>query len=213
MGHPDRYKKKLVHFLILVHFQHGFLPKHFCETQLLNTVEDLAHRLIKRNTTDLLILDFSKAFDTVPHRCFLSKMKHYGINGKTQKKIESWLFHRQQRVVLDRTASTDFQVLSGALQGTVLVSLLFLLYVNDIGDKIPPQTTIKLFADDALLYRTINDHADQIQLQHDLDTIIEWSKTWLMRFNAKKCHLLKISRQRKPHQTQYSIDSSHLEEV
>ena len=121
--------------------------------------------------------------------------------------------HRQQRVVLDGASSTDSQVLSGVQQGTVLGPLLFLLYVNDIGDKISPQTTIKLFADDALLYRTINDPADQIQLQHDLDTMIEWSKTWLMRFNAKKCHLLKITRQRKPPQTQYSIDNSHLEEV
>ena len=95
---------------------------------------------------------------------------------------------------------------------------MFLLYVNDIGDKISSQTTIKLFADDALLYRTINDPFDEIQLQHDLDTMIEWSKTWLMRlgpmcFNAKKCHLLKISRQGKPLQTHYYIDSSKLEEV
>ena len=110
MGHLDRYD-------ILVHFQHGFRPNHSCETQLLNTVEDLAHRLDKRKTTDLMILDFSKAFDTVPHRRLLSKMKHYGITGKTNKWIESWLCHRQQRVVLDGTASTDSQVLSGVPQG------------------------------------------------------------------------------------------------
>ena len=91
--------------------------------------------------------------------------------------------------------------------------LLFLLYVNDIGDKISPQIPIKLFADDALLYRSINNPSDQIQLQQDLDTMIEWSKTWLMRFNAKKCHLLKITRQREPLQTRYSIDDSQLEEV
>ena len=152
-------------------------PNHSCETQLLNTVEDLSHRLDKRKTTDLLILDFSKAFDTVPHRRLLLKMKHYGITGKTNKWTESWLCHRQQRVVLDGTASTDSQVLSGVPQGTVLRPLLFLLYVNDIGDKISPQTTIKLFADDALLYRSINNPSDQIQLQQDLDTMIEWSKT------------------------------------
>ena len=206
MGHLDKHD-------ILVHFQHGFRPNHSCETQLLNTVEDLSHRLDKRKTTDLLILDFSKAFDTVPHRRLLLKMKHYGITGKTNKWIESWLCHRQQRVVLYGTASTDSQVLSGVPQGTVLGPLVFLLYVNDIGDKISPQTTIKLFADDALLYRSINNPSDQIQLQQDLDTMIEWSKTWLMRFNAKKCHLLKITRQREPLQTQYSIDDSQLEEV
>ena len=121
--------------------------------------------------------------------------------------------HRQQRVVLDWTASTDSQVLSGVPQGTVLGPLLFLLYVNDIVDKISPQTTIKLFADDSLLYRSINNPSDQIQLQQDLNTMIEWSKTLLMRFNAKKCHLLKITRQQEPLQTRYSIDDSQLEEV
>ena len=52
-----------------------------------------------------------------------------------------------------------------------------------------------------------------MMLQHDLDTMIEWANTWLMRFNAKKCHLLKITRQRKPLQTQYNIEGSILEEV
>ena len=206
MGHLDNYD-------ILVHFQHGFRPNHSCETQLLNTVEDLAHRLDKRKTTDLLILDFSKAFDTVPHRRLLLKLKHYGIDGKTNRWIASWLCHRQQKVVLDGASSTHSQVLSGVPQGTVLGPLLFLIYVNDIGDKISPQTTIKLFADDALLYRTINNSSDGTQLQHDLDTMIEWSKTWLMRFNAKKCHLLKVTRKQNPLQTRYIIDNNILEEV
>ena len=198
---------------ILVHFQHGFRPNHSCETQLLTTVEDLSHRLDKRKTTDLLILDFSKAFDTVPHRRLLYKLEHHGITGKTNKWIESWLCHRQQRVVLDGASSADSPVLSGVPQGTVLGPLMFLLCVNDIGAKISPLTTIKMFADDALLYRTINNPSDEQQLQHDLDTMIEWANTWLMRFNAKKYHLLKITRQRKPLQTRYNIEGSILEGV
>ena len=58
-----------------------------------------------------------------------------------------------------RATSTDSHVLYGVPQGTVLGPLVFLMYVNDIGDKISVHTTIKLFADDALLYRTINDTA------------------------------------------------------
>ena len=156
MNHLDNYD-------ILVHFQHEFLSNHSCETQLLTTVEDLSHRLDKRKTIDLLILDFSKAFDTVPHRRLLLRLKHYGITGK----IESWLCDRQQRVVLDGAASTDSPVLSGVPQGT----LMFLLYLNDIRAKISPHTTIKLFADDALLYKTIGNPSDELQLQHDLDTM------------------------------------------
>ena len=88
---------------------------------------------------------------------------------------------------------------------------MFLLYINDTGDKISSLTTIKLFADDALLYRTINNPSDEQQLQNDLDTMIEWTNTWLMRFNAS--HLLKITRQWKPLQTQYDIEGRILEEV
>lgn len=206
MNHLDRHK-------ILVNFQHGFRANHSCETQLLNTVEDLSRRLDKRKTTDILILDFSKAFDTVAHRRLLHKLTHYGITGYTNNWIESWLCHRQQKVVLDGSSSSDSPVLSGVPQGTVLGPLMFLLYVNDIGDKISPLTTIKLFADDCLLYRNINSTQDEIQLQLDLNTMVEWSNTWLMRFNAAKCHLLKTTRQRTHLQTQYNIEGNNLQEV
>ena len=76
---------------------------------------------------------------------------------------------QEQRVVLDGAASRDSPVLS-VPQGTVLGPLMFLLYVKDTGAKISPHTTIKLFIDDAVLYRTIDSPLDELQLQHDLDT-------------------------------------------
>ena len=98
-----------------------------------------------------------------PHRYLLLKLKYCGITGKTNKWIESWLFHHQQRVVNDGAASP----LRSSTR--VLGPRMFLLYVNNIGAKISPHTTIKLFADDALLYRTINNPSDELQLQHDFD--------------------------------------------
>ena len=90
--------------------------------------------------------------------------------------IKTWLCNRQERVFLDCSASADSPVLSGVPQGTVLVPLMFLLYLNGISDKVSQQTSIKVFADDCLLYRTINSDADERQLRQDLDTI-EWSNT------------------------------------
>ena len=140
-------------------------------------------------------------------------MRHYGVTGRTNRWIGSWLCHRQPRAVHDGSASSHSPVLSGVPQGTVLGPLMFLLYVNDIGDKVSPQTTTKLFADDCLLYRTINSVADATQLQQDLDTMVDWSNTWLVRFNATKCHLLKIIRQQNYTPTRYSINGVHLGEV
>jgi hypothetical protein len=66
----------------------------------------------------------------------------------------------KQRVVLDGEASSEVHVDSGVPQGTVLGPLMFLLYVNDIGEGV--NSEVKLFADDCLLYRTIESESDTI---------------------------------------------------
>ena len=79
---------------ILYSKQHGFRKNHSCETQLLLTIEDLAKNLDEGSEIDLQIFDFSNAFDKVPHQRFLSKLNHYGIQGKTLAWINSWLTER-----------------------------------------------------------------------------------------------------------------------
>ena len=102
----------------------------------------------------MLILDFTKAFDTVPHQRLLMKLKHYGIDSNLHRWISSWLTERTQQVVVDGDYSSCKKVRSGVPQGTVLWPLMFLLYINDIGDHLN-HSTIRLFADDCLLYRTM----------------------------------------------------------
>ena len=146
--------------------------------------------------TDHLSADtwFQQGFWYLPHRRLLHKIQHYGIEGLTNKWIGSCLCQRKQKVVLDGYSSKESSVISGVPQGMVLGPLIYLLYVNDIADKISPQTRIKHFADDCLLYRTIDTEQHHKQLQQDLNTLVDWSHTWLMTFNAAKCHLLKITR-------------------
>ena len=104
--------------------------------------------------TDLIIMDFAKAFDKVPHRRLLHKLEYYVIRGSTHKWINSWLSGRTQEVVLDGQDSDPVPVLSGVPQGSVLGPVLFLIFINDLPDN--TLSSVCLFTDDCVLYRNIH---------------------------------------------------------
>ena len=164
-----------------------------CVSQLITTLNDFAFTLKQKEQTDAILLDFSKAFDKVDHLGLLSKLEHYGIRGPLLEWTSSFLIGRKQRVVVDGQASPESNVLSGVPQGTVLGPLFFLVYINDISKGLSKGTSIRLFADDSLLYRTINSKKDCEILQRDLDHLQLWEKTWKMEFHPGKCNLLQIT--------------------
>ena len=154
------------------------------------TTHDFLTSFDTNKQVDIAILDFSKAFDTVPHDRLLHKLNHYGITGDLHKWLTTFLTHRQMTVVIEGTSSDATTVDSGVPQGTVLGPLLFLCHINDLPQTVKSQ--VRLFADDCLLYREINDQNDHHTLQNDLKNLEEWANTWGMRFNASKCYILSI---------------------
>ena len=141
------------------------------------TFHDIASASSKKGSQiDIAVLNFSKAFDTVPHDGLLSKLKHYGIDNKISTWISNFL---KQRVVVDRIQSDLVTVDSGAPQGTVLGPILFLLHINDLPSVI--SSKVRLFADDCLVYREIKSRPDQNNLQKDQNLLENWESTWAMK--------------------------------
>ena len=151
----------------------------------------------------MLILDFSKAFDKVPHLRLIEKLEYYGIRGTTKTWIKNWLTSRTQQVVVDGEKSGEEHVKSGVPQGTVLGPLMFLLYINDIGNN--TSSTIRLFADDCLIYRYINNKDDSMSLQRDLDQLCLWASKWQMSFNPSKCSLMRVTKRKRPVMADYKM--------
>ena len=131
--------------------------------------------------TDVLILDFSKAFDHASHSLLHHKLQCYSVQGTTDVWISSFLCDRGQAVVVDGSQSSFVSVRSGVPQCTVLRPCLFLEYINDLPEKLTAQA--RLFADGASAYRMISS---------------DWEKSWDMEFHPSKCQTLPITRSRNP---------------
>ena len=174
---------------ILNSSQHGFVPHRSCLTNLLEYLETVTALLDEGHSVDVFYLDFSKAFDRVPHQRLLAKLKAHGISGQLFDWIQSWLTDRKQRVVLNGAQSDWASVHSGVPQGSVLGPLLFIIYINDIDNAVDVCLLVK-FADDTKGVQTVNNDFDRTKLQRALDNLFKWSSDWQMLFNFDKCHVL-----------------------
>ena len=141
--------------IILYDHQHGFHERRSCETQLIQLVEELFRNTSQGRQTDLILLDFSKAFDRVNHFKLLHKHNQHCVKGNTLSWIKAFLTRHPKTVVLQGESSSEIPVNSGVPQGSMLGPL-FLLYINDLPENIHSQ--VQLFADDTATYITTNNN-------------------------------------------------------
>lgn len=206
--------KHLDNLKILTDCQHGFRSKRSCESQLISTIQGISEKLkTGRDQVDIILLDFAKAFDKVPHRRLVYKLDYYGVRGMTLKWISSFLSSHSQQVMVEGCTSGKLDVLSGVPQGTVLGPLLFLIYINDLPESVK-SSTVRLFADDSLLYRHVRKPTDADDLQRDLTALEQWEHSWQMSFHPSKCTVLRISTNRNNIlKSNYTLHGHQLEVV
>ena len=122
--------------------------------------------------------------------------------------IGSFLSGRSQKVVLEGKSSSSVPVLSGVSQGSVL----FLIYINDLPEYVF-NSTVRLFADDTLLYLTIHISSDHDKLQEDLNNLERWESNWQMSFHSEKCEVIHITTKKTPILHSYSLHGHTLSSV
>ena len=181
-------------------FQHGFRKKRSCSTQLLGVFHDIGEALDSGKEADMIYLDFSKAFDSVPHPKLLLKLQQHGISGLLLNWFSDYLSNRHQRVV-NTVASSYLHATLGVPQGSILGPLLFLIYANDLTEA-ANHSVVPMFADDSKCYKKIEKPQDRNLLQTDLDSLHQWSLTWDLSFNASKCAAMRFSRKTRSEQPQ-----------
>lgn len=146
--------KHLIKFLdehnILTTAQHGFRRGYSTKKKLVESVHDFSQAINEGKQTDVIFMDFHKAFDKASHAKLLHKLGYIIRNEKMLTWIKAYLFNRNQFVVLNGACSGKVTVDSGVPQGSVLGPLLFLLFINDIVTDL--SVPVKLYADDCVLY-------------------------------------------------------------
>ena len=189
--------------------QFGFRPKHSTVQQLLLFTNNLYESFSAKAHSDVIYLDFKKAFDSVAHAELMMKLWTFGITGNLWRWFRAYLSARLQRVSINRCTSDLLPVLSGVPQGSILGPILFLIFVNDIPNTIE-NSQLYMFADDTKCHRSVSSTSDCYSLQNDLQQLSKWSQYWSMFFNDNKCVLLRFSPKPTHSTFHYTINNSPI---
>ena len=175
---------------LLFQFQFGFREKYSSEMVIITLMDRIINALERGHFMVDIFLDFSKAFDTVNHQILLDKLYKYGIRGPAHKWVTHYLQDREQYCYLNGHTSTKLTIKCGVPQGSILGTLLFLVYINDLS-KLSTIMSALLFADDSNLFVS---GPSLTTLENIINAEMPKLVTWLtanhLSLNIGKTHLM-----------------------
>jgi exonuclease III len=190
---------------ILASEQFGFRPDSTTNNAIYMLVNEILNALNSKLTVGGIFFDLEKAFDCLNHNILISKLKFYGIHGKTQSWFESYLNNRYMRVKIPEEGSnqpsysTWDKITDGVPQGSVLGPLLFLIYINDLPGTVNKKAVPILFADDTSIIVKSSELKDfQNNMAMTFNCVNNWFKVNFLSINVEKTHYLQFKTKNKP---------------
>ena len=133
--------------------------------------------------------DHQKAFDSVPHRSLVAKLRQLNINELLLKWIVDYLTDRSQCIGVEGATSLPQPVISGVPQSSVLAPL---LYIDGLTNALS-NSSMSLYADDLLWYRTIQPPSDYQTLQAEINVLSDWISVHKLQLNCDKCKCMLVT--------------------
>lgn len=204
---------------LLDNFQSGFRPFHSTNTALLKIHHDIYREIQNGRGTILVLLDFKKAFDLVPHHILIDKLiNKFKLSRFAAKMLLSYLSDRTQKVNINNLQSKSVPVTSGVPQGGILSALLFSLFINDLPSFIRSKFSfakVHLYADDTQIYIHFDPTFGCDVELHLMNEILAHTQRWCslneVVLNASKTKALIISDKTTDRTTELNVNGEQIE--
>ena len=184
-------------FNLINETQSGFRKLHSCKSAILHVTHEISQMLDQNQVAILILIDFSKAFDTINHKTMLLKLKHrFGFSVLALKLMENYLADRKSLIFSSNQWSDEVVIKTGVPQGSILGPLLYCLYVEDMASCFN-NLNMHCYADDTQLFTSSssNDLCHTINtINYELEHLSAWATNNNLNINASKSQCILISR-------------------